>query len=658
MNDSEELLKGLNAAQREAVTFTGAPQLVLAGAGSGKTKVLTSKIAWLIAEKHVMPWQILAVTFTNKAASEMTERVAKLLGSNLGGAEICTFHSYGLRLLFRNRKILLARGYNPNFVIYDRTDSLSAVKRIMQELDIDTDKYPPGWALNKISEIKSSADPGSFQLSSYEKFLPSIYDKYTQVLKEQGAFDFDDLIAMPLALLKSEPDLLENERKRIEWVLVDEYQDVNDSQYQLMRMLVGHRPNLMVVGDPDQSIYGWRGANYSTIMNFEKDFSNPKVTLLEQNYRSTSMILDASNVLIQHNKNRREKNLKTDREAGDKVHVWYMQNENEEAQALAQEIRELTGTYHYRDIAVLYRMNSLSRVLEQALIESAIPYRIVRGTNFYDRKEVRDVVAFMRLAVNPWDLVSLNRIGNIPARALGPKSVEKLNAWMRENAKGTAMDVWGAVKAKKGGLSGKAAEGAAQLAEHMLTILERQHSMSLVLNWILTGIGYESVLMKAEPTDWEDRVENVRELLSVAPDGEDLSEVLDQISLYTDMDTQDESRDAVNLSSMHAAKGLEFPVVFMVGMEEGIFPHSRSSDTLDELEEERRLCYVGMTRAEERLYMSGARQRRLFGTVFREGFSRFLAELPDECIDVYEQKEVLNRYGFSGYGPYRRARRW
>lgn len=658
MNESEQLLSGLNAAQREAVTFTGAPQLVLAGAGSGKTRVLTSKIAWLIAEKHVVPWQILAVTFTNKAAREMNDRAARLLGSSLGGAQICTFHSYGLRLLFRNRELLRSKGYNPNFVIYDRTDSLSAIKRIMQELDIDTEKYPPGWALNKISEIKSSADPGEFHLSNYEKFLSSVYEKYLQALKEQGAFDFDDLIAVPLSLLKSEAELLENERKRIEWVLVDEYQDVNDSQYQMMRLLVGSRPNLMVVGDPDQSIYGWRGANYSTIMNFENDFPHAKVTLLEQNYRSTSMILDASNRLIKHNKNRREKSLKTDREAGDKVHVWYMQNENEEAQALAREIRELTATYHYRDIAVLYRMNSLSRVLEQALIEAGIPYRIVRGTNFYDRKEVRDVVAFMRLAVNPWDLVSLNRVGNVPARALGPKSIEKLNVWMRENAKGTAEDVWGSVKTKKGGLSGKAGEGAAQLAEHMLTILERQHSVPLVLEWVMSGIGYEEVLMKAEPADWEDRVENVRELLSVAPDGENLSEVLDQISLYTDMDTQNEDRDAVNLSSMHAAKGLEFPVVFMVGMEEGIFPHSRSSDTLDELEEERRLCYVGMTRAEERLYMSGAWQRRLFGTVFREGFSRFLAELPDECTDVYEQKEAPDRYGFSGYGPYRRTRRW
>ena len=657
MTDSEALLRGLNAAQREAVTFTGAPQLVLAGAGSGKTRVLTRKIAWLIAEKQVPAWKILAVTFTNKAAREMNERVSKLLGRDLGGAQICTFHSFGLKLLFRNREVLRQRGYKPDFVVYDRTDSLTAVKRLMKELDIDTEKYQPGWALNRLSEIKSSADPSSAPLPACEKFLRVLYEKYQAVLKEQGAFDFDDLIAFPLQLMRDDPQLLKREQERLDWVLVDEYQDVNDSQYRMMRLLVGRRPDLMVVGDPDQSIYGWRGANYATIMNFENDFAHAKVTLLEQNYRSTSMILDASNSLIQHNKNRREKDLKTDREAGEKVQVWYMQDEEEEAQALAREIHRLAGLYRYSDMAVLYRMNSLSRVLEQALIESGIPYRIVRGTNFYDRREVRDVVAFMRLAVNPMDLVSLNRVGNLPARALGPKSLEKLNAWMRGRAVGTAEDLWRTLQTEKGGLTGKAGEGASQLAGHMLTLLERQHNMSLVLTWILSGIGYENVLMKAEPSDWEERVENVRELLSVAPEGENLSEVLDQIALYSDADAQDETRDAVNLSSLHAAKGLEFPVVFMVGMEEGIFPHSRSSDTLDELEEERRLCYVGMTRAEERLYMSGARRRRLFGTVFSEGFSRFLAELPDEYSDVYEQKEVAPRYGRSGYGPYGRARR-
>lgn len=657
MTDPEALLRGLNAAQREAVTFTGAPQLVLAGAGSGKTRVLTRKIAWLIAEKQVPAWKILAVTFTNKAAREMNERVSKLLGRDLGGAQICTFHSFGLKLLFRNREVLRQRGYKPDFVVYDRTDSLAAVKRLMKELDIDTEKYQPGWALNRLSEIKSSADPSSAPLPACEKFLRVLYEKYQAVLKEQGAFDFDDLIAFPLQLMRDDPQLLKREQERLDWVLVDEYQDVNDSQYRMMRLLVGRRPDLMVVGDPDQSIYGWRGANYATIMNFENDFAHAKVTLLEQNYRSTSMILDASNSLIQHNKNRREKDLKTDREAGEKVQVWYMQDEEEEAQALAREIHRLAGLYRYSDMAVLYRMNSLSRVLEQALIESGIPYRIVRGTNFYDRREVRDVVAFMRLAVNPMDLVSLNRVGNLPARALGPKSLEKLNAWMRGRAVGTAEDLWRTLQTEKGGLTGKAGEGASQLAGHMLTLLERQHNMSLVLTWILSGIGYENVLMKAEPSDWEERVENVRELLSVAPEGENLSEVLDQIALYSDADAQDETRDAVNLSSLHAAKGLEFPVVFMVGMEEGIFPHSRSSDTLDELEEERRLCYVGMTRAEERLYMSGARRRRLFGTVFSEGFSRFLAELPDEYSDVYEQKEVTLRYGRSGYGPYGRARR-
>ncbi len=656
MSDTTDLLEGLNPAQREAVTFVGAPQLVLAGAGSGKTRVLTSKVAWLIAEHGVRPWKILAVTFTNKAAREMSERVAKLLGPNLGGAQISTFHSYGLNLLFRNRELLREKGYNPNFVIYDRADSLTAMKRVMAELNIDTEKYTPSWALNRISEIKSAAGaPVGF--TAYEKFMTGVCERYEKALKEQGAFDFDDLIAVPLKLLKDDPDLLARERSRVEWLLVDEYQDVNASQYRLMKILAGDSTNLMVVGDPDQSIYGWRGADYTTIMNFENDFPGAKVTLLEQNYRSTSTILDASNSLIRHNRNRREKNLRTNREQGDAVHVWYLRDEKAEAEAIAREIRNLTAVYHWGDIAVLYRVNALSRVLEQTLLETGIPYRVVRGTSFYDRKEVRDVVAYMRLAVDPWDVVSLARVGNLPARALGPKSIEKLAARLREG-QGTAQDIWGAVKSQGGGLTGKAADGAKSLASHMLTLLERQHNLSLVLDWIMTGIGYEDVLKKTDPADWQDRIENVRELLSVAPEGETLSEVLSQISLYTDMDTQNGVRDAVNLSSLHAAKGLEFPVVFMTGMEEGVFPHSRSSVSEDELEEERRLCYVGMTRAEERLYMSGARQRRLFGAVLREGFSRFLAELPDENIEVYEQKEEPERYGRRSYSPYGRTRFW
>ena len=661
MTESSDLLKGLNDAQREAVCYTGTPQLVLAGAGSGKTRVLTTKIAWLINQEGVAPWRILAVTFTNKAAREMSERVDKLLGASRGGAQICTFHSFGLNLLFRNRDVLEAHGYKRSFVVYDRTDSLSVVKNVMQELNIDTEKYTPAWALNRISEIKSSRDPAEQSFSAYEKFMRDVYDRYCAILKEQGAFDFDDLIAFPLELLKSEPDVLARERERLSWVLVDEYQDVNGSQYELMRMIVGQSPNLMVVGDPDQSIYGWRGADYQTIMNFERDFADAKVTLLEQNYRSTSVILDASNQLIRHNKNRRDKNLRaarSDPENERKVKIWFLRDEKAEAEQLTREIRALTSQYRYGDIAVLYRVNAISRVLEQTLIESNIPYRIVRGTSFYDRKEVKDVIAYMRLAVNPWDAVSLNRVANVPARALGPKSLEKLSAWIRDKAVGTAADAWGAVKATKAGLSGKAGEGAVQLADHMLALIERQHNMPLVLTWIMNGLGYEDVLRKTEPADWEERVENVRELLSIAPDGESLADVLDQISLYTDMDTQNETRDAVNLSSLHAAKGLEFPVVFMVGMEEGMFPHSRSSDSAEELEEERRLCYVGMTRAEERLYMSGARRRRLFGTILTEGFSRFLAELPDECTEIYEQKEEPDRYAGRSYRPYGRTWRW
>ena len=652
MQIHDDFLKGLNSAQREAVLYTGSPQLVLAGAGSGKTRVLTCKIAWLIAERGVKPWKILAVTFTNKAAREMNERVQRLLGGNLGGAQVCTFHSFGLNLLFRNRELLRHKGYNPNFVVYDRNDAQNLVKKIMKEQNIDMEQFSPSWMLNRISEIKSN----TVENISFEKFVASVYDAYQQAMKQQGAFDFDDLLAVPLSLLKEDPDLLERERARLDWILVDEYQDVNAAQYQLMRYLTGDSPNLMVVGDPDQSIYGWRGADYSTIMNFEQNFKNAKVTLLEQNYRSTSMILQASNKVITNNANRREKQLWTDREGGEKVNVWYLQNEKSEAEMIVREIHRLTSRYAYRDIAVLYRMNALSRVLEQALIEAGIPYRIVRGTSFYDRREVRDVVAYMRLAVNPWDRASLDRVANVPARALGPKSLDRLSDWMHDNASGTPEDVWRATAAKKGGLSGKAGESAAQLAEHMLTILERQHNLSLVLQWIMTGIGYQTALQKSCPDDWEERYENVLELLSVAPEDENLADVLAQISLYTDMDSKTADADVVNLSSLHAAKGLEFPVVFMVGMEEGIFPHGAGSDGIDELEEERRLCYVGMTRAEEKLYMSGVRMRRLFGSVISGGFSRFLAELPDECVHNTIQKGEPAHYG--GYRSYGRTRRW
>ena len=668
MTEESELLNGLNDSQREAVCYVSdSPMLgVYAGAGSGKTRVLTIKVAWLIKHLKVPPEKILAVTFTNKAAREMRERVDKLLEINNNKAQICTFHSLGLSILIRNRLTLKELGYKTNFVIYDRNDSISVIKRIMLELNIDSEKYSPSWILNRISAVKSTEHPFEPDFLTHEHFLYDVFNKYNLTLKTQSAFDFDDLLAFPLELLRNDPEILSRERERIEWFLVDEYQDVNAVQYELLRILVGGRPNIMVVGDPDQAIYGWRGSNYKFIMSFEKDFSyngkKPKRILLEDNYRSTPMILNSANYLIQHNKDRFEKNLRASRHVSDvdnrKVKIWFLRDEKAEVEQLTREIRALTSQYRYGDIAVLYRVNAISRVLEQTLIESNIPYRIVRGTSFYDRKEVKDVIAYMRLAVNPWDAVSLNRVANVPARALGPKSLEKLSAWIRDKAVGTAADAWGAVKATKAGLSGKAGEGAVQLADHMLALIERQHNMPLVLTWIMNGLGYEDVLRKTEPADWEERVENVRELLSIAPDGESLADVLDQISLYTDMDTQNETRDAVNLSSLHAAKGLEFPVVFMVGMEEGMFPHSRSSDSAEELEEERRLCYVGMTRAEERLYMSGARRRRLFGTILTEGFSRFLAELPDECTEIYEQKEEPDRYAGRSYRPYGRTWRW
>lgn len=633
------LLKGLNDAQARAVTFSGAPLLVLAGAGSGKTRVLTRKIAWLISEKEVLPWKVLAVTFTNKAAREMRERVESLLGHDLSGMQVLTFHSFGLQMLFRCRNWLADRGYAKNFVVYDRADSLSVIKRAMKDLDVDDEQISPAWVMEQVSHIKDSADPNA--PDALDSHVKPLYEAYQTALKEQGAFDFDDLISMPLRMLSADSDLLAKERKRLDWVLVDEYQDVNRTQYQLMRKLAGTSPNLMAVGDPDQSIYGWRGADVSTILNFERDFPGAKVMLLEQNYRSTDKILAASNAVIRHNESRRKKELWTSRSDGSLPEVWVLPSEHYEAGRVADTIEHLTAEgFSYGDMAILYRVNAMSRTYEQTLLERRMPYRIVRGTGFYDRKEIRDVISYMRLAVNPYDRASLERIGNLPARGLGPKGLTTLGDFIAVHREADPADVWQRVKNEKGGLSGKAGEGAVQLGEALQNLLDRQSNLSRVIDWIMEGIGYEQVLQKADPDDWEDRYDNVRELQSVAPEGDDLADVLAQVSLYTDADARmGESGDVVNLLSLHAAKGLEFPVVFMVGMEEGIFPHSRSSEAPDQMEEERRLCYVGMTRAEEKLYMSGVHSRRMFGTMLHNGLSRFLGEIPDDLKHTVEVKD-------------------
>ncbi|WP_231286707.1 ATP-dependent helicase [Jonquetella anthropi] len=654
--DESAWLKGLNDAQKEAVVYLGKRQLILAGAGSGKTRVLTRKIAWLIDAQRVKPWRILAVTFTNKAAREMLDRLTASLGENLAGLQVRTFHSFGLQMLFRSRAQLEQLGYPPQCVVYDRADSLSAAKAVLEALNLDPEQYTPAWVLETISKAKNSgAGLGAFDNSPMKSIVGPLYERYDGLLKSRGAWDFDDLIALPLELLTRFPEVKEREQKALDWVLVDEYQDVNAAQYRLMRLLASGGANLTAVGDPDQSIYGWRGADMSMIMNFERDFPGASVMLLEQNYRSTGGILEAANSLISHNFDRREKNLWTDREQGAKPQVWNCPTSDDEAELITTEIeRFLSSGYRASDVAILYRMNALSRRIEESLLSHNLPYQVVRGQGFFDRREVRDVLSYLRLALNPYDRASLDRVGNLPTRGLGPRSLDKLDAYLLSHRTADPADVWAAVAQTGAELSGQGAAGARQLAGAMGEILGCGGDLKRALDVILMRIGYETVLQKIDPAGWEDRYDNVMEILSLAGDGDSLPELLAQAALYTDAD-RDSGGQGINLSTLHGAKGLEFPLVFMIGLEEGIFPHSRSSDDPAEIEEERRLCYVGMTRAQERLILTRVRERRLFGSTTTQRPSRFLAEIAPDLRDEFDFGEVRPSVGYRFNRP---SRRW
>ena len=646
------ILTSLNPRQAEAVRWCEGPELVLAGAGSGKTRVLAAKIAYLVEEQRVPPYRILALTFTNKAAREMRERVQTLVGDDLRGMQVSTFHAYGLRFLHRNAAALQELGYPASFVVFDRGDCRNLVKRVAGELDIDVKQYDTAYLLDRISRAKAGCDPATLDPDIEEKWRP-LYERYQAELQRQGAMDFDDLMVLPLHILAAFRDVLERERERTEWVLVDEYQDVNTPQYLLLRLLVGTSGRLMVVGDPDQSIYGWRGADMSLILRFEEDFPGARVVVLDQNYRSTGNILDAANAVIRRNAERREKNLWTAAERGPQVRVLLARNDTEESAFVADEIERLYADgYSYGEMTILYRMNALSRGYEQALLERGIPYRIVRGVAFYDRREVKDILSMLRLAVNPRDRASLERIANVPTRGLGKKGVADLADYLALAA-GSPEEVWEEMH-RTPPLKAKAGKGAAELAGVMRRILE-EGRMAGAVEYVLYHAGYEEYLREACPDDWEERVENVRELLSVVPEEGEIAEVLAEISLYTDQELDEEEQDRVSLLTLHAAKGLEYPVVFLVGLEEGVFPTARSLDEPGGIEEERRLCYVGMTRARERLYISGVMSRLLFGGFQRSPFSRFVFELPDACVQVDDRTQ--RKDGGHAYGSAHR-RRW
>lgn len=628
-----EYIESLNPRQKEAVIYCDGPELVLAGAGSGKTRVLTTKIAYLIDAKKVKPWRILALTFTNKAAREMKARVEDIIGTDLKGMEVSTFHAYGLRFLHRYPDAMVKRGFPRAFVIFDRGDTRSLLKKIMLRLDIDTRILDVPSAIDLISKAKTGANPVTRQ-PYIDGRWKELYETYQKELRAHGALDFDDLMVLPLHILATDKEILRHERSRIDWVLVDEYQDVNWPQYLLLRCLVDEARQIMVVGDPDQSIYGWRGADMSMILNFENDFRGAKVVVLDQNYRSTKYILDGANRVIKNNSDRHPKDLWTASDSGELIYVYRARSDLDESQWIARKIEALRDEgYKYGEMAVLYRMNALSRGIEQALLENTVPYRVIRGVAFYERAEVKDVLSMMRLAVNPRDEVSLTRVANIPARGLGKKSVGDFAACLALMSGMEAEAVWEEIKKTGGGLKGKAGNGARVLAGNMLEILSYWDNPKEAVRVILYGQEYREHLKSNYTEDWEEREENVLEILSLIPDDGDIAQVLSEISLFTDQDGNEGDTDRVNLLTLHAAKGLEYQVVFLAGAEEGIFPSSRAINGEGDLSEERRLCYVGMTRARERLFISGSASRLLFGLVQRNQPSRFLKEIPDSCVE-------------------------
>jgi len=669
-----EILSKLAPRQREAVEYTDGNLLVLAGAGSGKTRVLAHKVAWLIAERHAKPWQILAVTFTNKAAGEMRERVSSLV-SDGDGLQVCTFHAFGLRFIFRNPiEAETIVKIKPGFAVFDRGDSRALVRQILEDSKIDTKDVDPASVLDAISREKAAWSPGP-RNSLLEGLYLDVYRRYQELLRERNAVDFDDLMIIPLQMLAADAELRAREQKRIKWLLVDEYQDVNRPQYFLLRYLVGDGCKIMVVGDPDQSIYGWRGADISMILNFEHDFrgsgasvgenasfGKAHVVVLDENYRSSGNILGASNELIRNNSARKEKNLKTARGSGEKIYNLLANSDLQEASFITAEIERLRVShgYGYGDMALLYRQNAMSRLYEQKLLEAGIPYRVVRGVAFYERKEVRDALAVLKLAVNPGDFNAFERVAGLFIKGLGPKKMEEFAAWSGLFVLTNPGEFWEALSEGACPIKGQVGQAITLLGRHMSTLLKMSGDIGAAIDHIMNTMGYEEILRRKNPDDWEDRFNNVMELRSIVPSGGDLAQALAEAALFTDADKNDpDERRVVNLLTLHAAKGLEFPVVFVVGLEENVFPNYRAQDDANQMEEERRLCYVGMTRAEERLYLTAARSRRLYGVTYDKGFSRFLFEIADKYKYIDDRgTEMRDDRRFSGYGNNRRRWGW
>ncbi|MEB7410683.1 DNA helicase PcrA [Enterococcus lactis] len=652
MSSKAELLNGMNPRQKEAVLHTDGPLLLMAGAGSGKTRVLTHRIAYLIEEKEVNPWNILAITFTNKAAKEMKERVNAILASGGEDVWVSTFHSMCVRILRRDVDFI---GYNRNFTIIDSSEQLTLMKRILKELNIDPKKYDPRSILGTISQAKNSLqtpqDFAKMQGSYYEEIVAKCYAAYQKELQYNQCMDFDDLIMNTIRLFEEHPDSLTYYQNKFHYIHVDEYQDTNHAQYTLVNLLAGRFRNLCVVGDADQSIYGWRGADMQNILDFEKDYPDAAVILLEQNYRSTKNILSAANQVIENNSNRKPKNLWTENKEGNKITYYRADNERDETRFIVDRMQEEIRSNHrnYGDFAILYRTNAQSRVMEETLLKANIPYKMVGGHKFYDRKEIKDILAYLNVLANPQDSISFERIVNSPKRGIGPGSIEKLRSF-------ASLHEWPLLEAAQNvelaNIGGKAGQQLGSFGEMIQEVTQVIPYLTVteLTKEVLDRSGYLEDLKIQNTLEAQARIENLEEFLTVtqefdkqfeqqneedadAPE-EKLTVFLNDLALVSDIDNLEEDASQVTLMTLHAAKGLEFPVVFLIGLEEGVFPLSRALMEESELEEERRLAYVGITRAEEALYLTNAFSRTLYGRTQYNRPSRFVEEIDQELLEI------------------------
>ena len=639
----------LNSEQRKAVTTTEGPLLVLAGAGSGKTRVLTTRIAYLIEELGINPDNVLAITFTNKASKEMKERILGMLGPIAYKIQISTFHSFGLYLLKKHYELL---GYDHNFTILDSDDVLTLIKKIIKDMNLDPKEYNPKAIRNQISGAKNqlmdAEEYSKYANNSYEEIVVDVYRKYEKKLKLNNSFDFDDLLMMPLKLFRMYPNILKEYQEKYQYILVDEYQDTNEAQYVMVKMLAAKYKNICVVGDESQAIYSWRGANYKNILNFEKDYKDAKTILLEENYRSTKTILNAANDIIKNNKERKDKNLWTNNDEGIKIKYHRCYDEKEEANYIKDEIKQLINSgVNKSDIAILYRTNAQSRTLEEALLRENIPYKVIGSFYFYNRKEIKDLIAYLKLLYNSNDDINLLRIINVPKRGIGLKTIENLTSKAMLNN----CSIYDIID------SGKELQFKNIIEE--LKKLKDNVTLTELIDLILEKTGIKQELISENTLEAEVRLENLEEFKSITRNFEEvnglisLEEFLEEISLVSDIEEHKNNSEVVTLMTIHSAKGLEFNNVFIAGMEEGIFPHTNSFNELSGIEEERRLCYVAVTRAKQKLYIVNSRKRMLFGQESYNPPSRFINEISEEYLDIdnsaidSNEKEIVVKKDYS-----------